>query len=106
MSDNFEFDVEGFQSDLLTTLEESKKAFMGRYKDHLNELAGLSREQIDKITPDGTDLQKYDELIAVVKLASARNISQAELKGQIEQLGKVALKISEQVPSLVKLLAL
>ncbi len=106
MSDDFEFDLEGFSSDLQETLKESKKAFMGKYKDHLNELAGLSRDQIDKITPGITDLQKYDELMVVVKAASANNTSQAELKRQIEQLGEVAVKVASKVPSLLKLLAL
>lgn len=106
MQDNFEFDPGGFESDLEETLKKSKDAFMGKYKDQLNELAGLSRQEIDKITPGITDLQKYDELMAVVKVASARNVSQAELKKQIESLGKVALKICEQVPTLFKILTL
>jgi hypothetical protein len=106
MTDDFDFDVDGFEEDLLNVLKESKKAFMGKYKESLNELAGLSREEIDKITPDITDLQKYDELMVVVKAASAKNTDQAELKRQIEELGDVAIKVAAQVPSLVKLLAL
>lgn len=106
MQDNFEFDLEGFDSDLEKTLKISKVAFMGKYKDQLNELAGLSREEIDKITPDITDLQKYDELMAVIKMASAKNIKQVELKKRIENLGEVALKICDQVPTIAKILAL
>ncbi len=71
----------------------------------LNELAGLSRAEIDAITPDITDLQKYDDLITVVKEASRVNLSQAQLKQQIEKLGEIAVKIAKRIPSLVELFA-
>lgn len=98
-----EFDLAGFESDLKETLEHSAEAFKGRYKDELNKLAGFSREAIDAITPDTTDLQKYDELIVVVKAASAANIAQAELKNQIEKLGTIAVEIAKRVPTLAAL---
>lgn len=95
-----DFDLDGFEQDLKKTLEQSGKAFSGTYKTELNELAGLSREEIDVITPDTTDLQKYDELISVVKAASAANLAQAELKYQIEKLGTVAVEIAKKIPAL------
>lgn len=98
-----DFDLEGFEKDLKNTLEQSGNAFNGKYKTELNELAGLSREEIDMITPDLTDLQKYDELITVVKAASAANLAQAELKNQIEILGTVAVKIAKKIPTLAAL---
>ena len=97
---SYEFDLEGFNADLKETLARGREAFKGKYKNELNELAGLSRAEIDKITPDLTDLQKYDELITVVKEASRVNLSQAELKNNIEKLGNVAIKIAKLVPSL------
>lgn len=102
MSD--EFDLDGFTADLDATLERGRVAFRGKYKDQLNQLAGLSRAEIDAITPDLTDLQKYDELITVVKEASRVNLAQAELKHQIEKLGAVAVQIAKRVPSLAALL--
>ncbi len=98
MSD--EFSLEAFEQELGVSLEEGRKAFEGDHKEALNELAGLSREEVDAITPDLTDLQKYDELITVVKKASATNLQQAELKKQILKLGDVAVEIAKKVPSL------
>jgi hypothetical protein len=106
MSDEFVFDLEGFEADLDSTLERGREAFKGKYKEELNELAGLSRKEIDKITPGITDLQKYDELITVVKEASRVNLSQAQLKQQIEKLGAVAIQIATRIPSLASLLAI
>ena len=104
MTEEFEFDLEGFESDLDATLENSRKAFKGKYKNELNALAGLSKEEIDTITPGITDLQKYDELITVVKEASRVNLEQAALKDQIVKLGDIAVNIANRVPSLAAIL--
>ena len=93
-----EFDPNEFRRRLKDQLATSRAAFDGKYKDELEQLAGLSKEQIDAITPGGTDLQKYDELIAVVKEASRVNLAQSELKSQIERLGSVAVSIAKMVP--------
>ncbi len=98
-----EFDLKGFEADLDATLEKGRVAFKGMHKKQLDELLGLSRAEIDMITPDMTDLQKYDELITVVKEASRVNLAQAQLKQQIEKLGAVAVKIAKRVPSLATL---
>jgi hypothetical protein len=100
MSDDVKFDLKGFKNDLDETIKRSRDSFDGKYKKELNELSGLSKEEIDSITPDITDMQKYDELIAVVKLASRTNLQQAELKNQILELGKIAVSIAKRVPSL------
>lgn len=97
------FDLGAFEKDLDETLARGREAFEGLYKDELNALAGLSRAEIDAITPDTTDLQKYDELITVVKEASRVNLAQANLKRQIEKLGSVAVDIAKKVPSLAAL---
>lgn len=104
MSDEFEFDLKAFEEDLKITLEKERTAFIGIYKDELNALSGLSREQIDAITPGITDLQKYDELITLVKEASRVNLKQAELKVQIIKLGEVAVTIAKHIPSLAAIL--
>lgn len=98
-----EFDLNAFAEDLDDTLAKGREAFEGQYKNELDQLLGLSRTEIDKITPDMTDLQKYDELITVVKEASRNNLTQAQLKQQIEKLGSVAITIAERVPSLAKI---
>jgi hypothetical protein len=97
---SYKFDPEKFNKELKASLKRGREAFKGKYKNELNELAGLSRAEIDQITPDLTDLQKYDELITVVKEASRVNLAQAELKNNIEKLGDVAVKVAKLVPSL------
>ncbi|MCP4982954.1 MAG: hypothetical protein GY935_20965 [Gammaproteobacteria bacterium] len=94
----------GFEADLDETLAKSREAFEGAYKDELAALAGLSKEEIDQIALGSIDLQKYDELIMVVKEASRANLQQAELKAQIEKLGSVAVTIAKHVPSLKNIL--
>ena len=94
---------EEFKEHLKKKMNENRAAFEGAYKDELNDLMGLSRSEIDKITPDTTDIQTYDHLITVVKEASKVNLSQAELKSNIEELGDVAIEIAKKVPKIASL---
>jgi len=96
-------DIEEFKRKLREKMLENREAFEGEYKEELTELMGLSRADIDAITPDTTDIEKYDELITVVKEASRVNLTQAELKSRIEDLGDLAIGIAKKVPSLTTL---
>ncbi len=96
-------DIEEFKRKLREKMAENRKAFEGEYKDQLNDLMGLSKEEIDAITSDNTDMEIYDQLITVVKEASRVNLSQAQLKQRIEELGDIAIKIAGKVPSLATL---
>ncbi len=91
------------EAELRRILEENHKAFVGKYKDEVNDLLGLSRDEIDEITPDATDLEAYDRLITVVKDASAKNLKQAQLKERILQLGGIAVSIAKKIPKLAAL---
>jgi len=93
-------DIEEFKRRLREKMAENREAFEGQYKDQLNGLMGLSKAEIDSITPDLTDLEIYDQLITVVKEASRVNLAQAELKSHIEELGEIAIKIANKVPTL------
>jgi hypothetical protein len=97
------FDIEAYRKKLKKRAERNRLAFEGEYGEAINGLLGLSREELDKITPDTSDLDTYDQLIAVVKEASADNIAQAELKKLIIELGSVAVSIAKQVPKLAAL---
>lgn len=97
-------DLEEFRRNLRETLKKNREAFEGAYKEQIDGLLGLSRTEIDEITPDTTDLAVYDELIAVVKEASRTNLAQAELKSQIEEMGDVAVSIAKRVTPLVRVL--
>jgi hypothetical protein len=93
-------DIEEFKRRLREKMAENRQAFEGVYKDQINGLMGLSKTEIDSITPDTADLEIYDQLITVVKEASRVNLAQAQLKERIEELGEVAVKIAGKVPSL------
>lgn len=96
----FKFDMTGFDNDLQEDLRRGREAFEGTYKNELKALAGLSREQIDAMTPDSTDVETYDALIAIVKDASKKNLAQAALKANIEKLGAVGIRIAKKVTGL------
>ncbi len=89
-----------FRARVRRALDNADEAFRGEYADAITQLLGLSREEIDAITPDATDLATYDQLIAVVKEASRLNIAQAELKSRIVNLGRTAVAIARKVPAL------
>ena len=80
------------------------KAFRGEYKDQIAGLYALSKEDVDALTPDSSDLQTYAKLIAIVEKASAENLAQAELKSQIRTLGALGQRVAALVPSLARLL--
>ena len=79
---------------------EAHASFNGEYKNEINELTGLSKEEIDSVTPETTDLQTYSVLLKVVEKASKDNLTQAQLIENIKELGDVAVKIAKKVPSL------
>jgi len=97
-------DLDAFRRDLRSDLEKGREAFEGEYGDELNELMGLSKEELDAITPDATDLQEYDRLIAVVRQASRHNLTQTQLRDNIKALGDVAVTIAKKSAKLAALL--
>ncbi len=86
-------------------MKRADEAFRGEYADEINGLLGLSRTELDQLTPDATDLETYDRLIEVVKEASRVNVEQAELVNRIETLGDLAVRIAKKVPSLALMFA-
>lgn len=93
-----------FEERLKKRLADNRKAFLGTYKKEIDSLHGLSKDDIDKITPDNTDMEVYAQLIEVVKEASATNESQAQLKNQILELGKIGIEIAKKIPSLASII--
>jgi hypothetical protein len=94
-------DNEEFKRRLREKMKENREAFEGKYKTEINNLMGLSKVEIDAITPDTTDLETYDQLITIVKEASRVNLAQAQLKTRIKELGKVAVAIAKKASILV-----
>lgn len=85
-------------------LEEADAAFNGQYKKELNQLKGLSREEIDAVIPNTADLKIYSELIKVVETASKENLSQAQLIDNIKKLGDIGVQIAKKIPRFSSLL--
>lgn len=83
---------------------EADAAFNGKYKDELNALSGLSREEIDAVCPSTTDLKTYNVLTKVVEQASKENWTQGKLVENIQNLGDIAVKIAKKIPQLRNLL--
>lgn len=100
-----EIDREARRRELREILRRIRAEFEGRYQAEIDGLLGLSREDIDAISPDTTDLEVYSQLLEIVKDASRRNLAQAELKRRIEELGETAVRIATKVSGLAKLLA-
>jgi hypothetical protein len=93
-----------FKERLEQRAKKNRAAFTGLYKSEIDKLHGLSREEIDAITPDNKDMEIYAQLIEVVKEASATNESQAALKEQIIELGDIAIEIANKIPSLASVI--
>ena len=85
-------------SDRLDRLfKEANDAFDGKYSSEVNELNGLSKAEIDKITP-GTEGQKaYKVLMKLVEEASRENMDKAELIDQIKETGEIGISIAKKI---------
>lgn len=93
------------QDELDGIMKDTRSAFKGAYAEALKGLLGLSQEALDAITPGVTSAVEYSQLIDVVKDASARNLSTAELATRIKALGSTAISIAKSVAPLAALLA-
>lgn len=96
-------DTATFKRKLRAKMKENRKAFEGEYREQINELMGLSKADVEAVTPDTSGMEVYDQLITVVKEASSVNLSQAELKQRVEDLGGAAIQIARKVPSLASM---
>ena len=85
-------------------VQKADESFNGNYKEELYQLTGLSKDEINSVTPDTEDLRTYYVLLKVVEKASRQNLTQAELVDDIKELGDVAIKIAKKIPSLASLL--
>ncbi len=91
-------------ADLNTAADKAGRAMDGRFSEIYKQLRALSPEEIDGITPDTTDQQEYERLMALVQEATSRNMSQAELVDRIKQLGETAKAIAKKTTALAGLL--
>lgn len=83
---------------------EANAAFSGEYKNELEKLTGLSKKEIDSVSPGTENMATYSVLIKVVEKASKKKLSEAKLVADIKELGDVAVKIAKKVPGLAAIL--
>ena len=84
--------------------EEADKAFNRDYSEELNDLVGLSKEELESVIPDTQNKNTYIALIKIVEQASKENTKQADLINNIKELGEVAVNIAKKVPGLKNLI--
>lgn len=65
--------------------------------DELQKLLSATAINLESLTPNVTDRETYEKLIAVVKEATAHNMAIAELKQKIQALGKGAVGLAKDV---------
>ena len=102
MSDYTDLDALFAEMDLAA--ERARLALEGSLANEYKGLRSLDPDTIKDITPDTADEAMYEHLMAIVQEASARNESQAQLSARIKDLGQIAIKIAERVPSLLTIL--
>ncbi len=83
--------------------KKADESFNGKYKEELGQLIGLSKEEINSVTPDTEDARTYSVLLKVVEEASRKNLTQAELVDDIKELGDIVIKIAKKIPKLASL---
>lgn len=97
-------DLDALFAEMDKSADRAKVALEGTLAAEYKGIRSLDPETIKDITPDTTDEAMYEQLMAVVQEASARNESQAQLVARVKQLGTLAIEIAEKVPSLAKLI--
>lgn len=93
------------RDELAGIIQKNRQAFDGDYADELKGLQGLSQADLDAISPNVSSAADYASLMDVVRLASQKNLANADLKDRIEALGDEAVRIAKLVPALAALFA-
>ena len=97
-------EFEAMLADLERAADRASQALEGKFSDVYKQLRALSPEEIGDITPDTTDQQEYERLIALVQEATVRNMSQAQLVERIRALGETAKMIARKTNALAGLI--
>jgi hypothetical protein len=95
-------DKSAFKKKLKERAEVNRRAFESEHKEMLVGLLGMSQEEIERVSLDA-GIETYAQLISVVKEATAANVSQAELRERIEELGGLAVSIAKRVSKLAQI---
>ena len=88
------------EDEMKKSADRAERAMNGRFKQTYSELNDLSSDDIARISPDITAMEKYKQLIEVVEVATEQNIAQHELIDRIRGLGDIAVNIAKKLPSI------
>jgi uncharacterized membrane protein len=91
------------RAELDAIVKRNREAFEGEFAEELAALQGLSSDALDAISPKVATATAYASLMDVVRAASRKNLSAAELRARIQALGKTAVAIAKLVPKLAAL---
>ena len=80
------------------------QAFDHEYAAIMDDLKGLSMDEVEGLSLNTTNRDVYEQLLLVVEEASAKNLAMAQLTSKIKQLGDVAVSIAKKVPGLNQML--
>lgn len=92
------FDPNAFANKMDEYIEIADAEIKQEYKKELEELKGLSAEQIEQF---GGTTSQMDDIIKEVENARDNNLKQAALVGNLKTLGKNTYKLAKKVSALI-----
>ncbi len=92
---------EDLKNSLKKASDEAVAAADALLSEELSALKSATQTDFDALRPKVSDQVTYDKLIAVVSEATQQNISLAELKNRLQQLGKAGLTLAKEVAKLL-----
>ena len=92
------FDPNAFANKMDEYIEIADAEIKQEYKNELDELKGLSAEQIEQF---GGTTSQMDDIIKEVENARDNNLKQAALVGNLKTLGKKTYELAKKVSALI-----
>ncbi len=84
--------------------KKADEAFDKKYQSELDQLNGLSEDEIKALIPDTKALEVYKMLVAVVEEAQKENLLRSQVIQRIQALGESAVNVAKKVSGLKELL--
>ncbi len=85
------------EEEMRAASEKASKETDEMLDDELKALQNATSVDLEALRPKVTDTEAYDKLIKVVKEATQKNESLAQLKANIQALGSEVLKVGKEV---------
>lgn len=78
-------------------IEKSKTVADQTLQEREMEIMKVTRLDVTQLSPKITGHERYEELITVIQKATARNVTAAELKANIQALGDEAWQLAKDI---------